>query len=367
MAALASSTAGPDALYQSLIGALGTEAANASKHRDLGDQPGHDGGQQPGLDLRREPESAGGRRPDSARTRSRRHPRRSTPSTSPSSRSSRRCDVGVADISLSQAITQQLNQQEQQHRQPRGAGLVGPVAQQAVRQPGRRHAGAPAVLQASQLTNWQANTQTATSWLGMGNDAVNSVLDDMQSAQTLILQALNQGPKTPPTYQADRQQLPGDQRRPAVHGQHPVSRADPSSPGRRRRARPTTRRATTWGTTTPRPSSSARAAPRVRRPRLPCRVHRVRHRRRQRVLRPDHRHRPAGTGAPTATQLNTALTALDANISTAEQASAVLGNGSIRSPRFGVADHAAHDGPEHPGRLGGRQRGRPSPPSSTRR
>ena len=35
-----------------------------------------------------------------------------------------------------------------------------------------------------------------------------------------------------------------------------------------------------------------------------------------------------GSGTPTATQLNAALTALDANISTAEQASAVLGNGS---------------------------------------
>ena len=35
-----------------------------------------------------------------------------------------------------------------------------------------------------------------------------------------------------------------------------------------------------------------------------------------------------GSGSPTATQLNAALTALDANISTAEQASAVLGNAS---------------------------------------
>src|SRR6185437_7794083 len=35
-----------------------------------------------------------------------------------------------------------------------------------------------------------------------------------------------------------------------------------------------------------------------------------------------------GSGAPTATQLNAALTALDTNISTAEQASAMLGNTS---------------------------------------
>jgi flagellin-like hook-associated protein FlgL len=37
-----------------------------------------------------------------------------------------------------------------------------------------------------------------------------------------------------------------------------------------------------------------------------------------------------GSGTPTATQLNAALNALDANISTAEQASAVLGNGSVQ-------------------------------------
>ncbi len=46
------------------------------------------------------------------------------------------------------------------------------------------------------------------------------------------------------------------------------------------------------------------------------------------VRRPVFAAYQLGSGAPTATQLNTALDALDANIGTAEQASAVLGNGS---------------------------------------
>src|ERR1700677_4756 len=112
---------------------------------------------------------------------SRRPPRRSTPSTNPSSHSCRRCEVGVADITLSQAITQQLNQQEQSI-----ANLEEQVSSgRSLNKPSDNPAAVTQVLQlssqASQLSNWQANAQTATSWLGMGNHALNSVLDDMQS------------------------------------------------------------------------------------------------------------------------------------------------------------------------------------------
>jgi len=79
--------------------------------------------------------------------------------------------VGVADITLSQAITQQLNQQELSI-----ANLEEQVSSgRALNKPSDNPAAVTQVLQlssqASQLSNWQANAQTATSWLGMGNDA----------------------------------------------------------------------------------------------------------------------------------------------------------------------------------------------------
>src|ERR1700734_4066301 len=114
---------------------------------------------------------------------SRPHLRRSTRSTSPSSRSCRRSDVAVADITLSQAITQQLNQQELSI-----ANLEEQVSSgRSLNKPSDNPAAVTQVLQlssqASQLSNWQANAQTATSWLGMGNDALNSVLDDKQRTE----------------------------------------------------------------------------------------------------------------------------------------------------------------------------------------
>ena len=130
--------------------------------------------------------------------------------------------MGVADITLSQAITQQLNQQE-----PSIANLEEQVSSgRSLNKPSDNPAAVTQVLQlssqASQLSNWQANTQTATSWLGMGNDALNSALNDMQSARTLILQALNQGTQNATTYQAAAQQLQGINADLLSTGEHPV-------------------------------------------------------------------------------------------------------------------------------------------------
>src|ERR1700721_311744 len=89
--------------------------------------------------------------------RSRPPPRRSPPSTSPSSRCSRRCGVGVADITLSQAITQQLSQQELSI-----ANLEEQVSSgRSLNKPSDNPAAVTQVLQlssqASQLSNWQGN------------------------------------------------------------------------------------------------------------------------------------------------------------------------------------------------------------------
>ncbi len=266
--------------------------------------------------------------------------------------------MGVADITLSQAITQQLNQQELSI-----ANLEEQVSSgRSLNKPSDNPAAVTQVLQlssqASQLSNWQANAQTASSWLGMGNNALNSVLDDMQSARTLILQTLNQGTQNATTYQAAGQQLQGINAD-LLSTSTLNTRAAPFSPARRPRVRPMTPRATTWATVTRPMSSSAPDPAPVRRRPSPCPVHRS--------------SAPAppaslttlttvigqlGSGTPTATQLNAALTALDANISTAEQASAVLGNGSDQvGGGLSLAHQPAHIRAEHAGRVGGRERG----------
>jgi flagellar hook-associated protein 3 FlgL len=236
--------------------------------------------------------------------------------------------VGVADITLSQAITQQLNQQEQSI-----ANLEEQVSSgRSLNKPSDNPAAVTQVLQlssqASQLSNWQANAQTATSWLGMGNDALNSVLDDMQSARTLILQTLNQGTQNTTTYQAAAQQLQGInadllstantqyEGRPIFAGTSASTQAYDAS-GNYLGNSDTPNVVIGSG-----PGSGQTAALSVPGPS---------------VFGTDGASvfntlstvvGQLGSGTPTATQLNAALTALDANISTAEQASAVLGNGS---------------------------------------
>jgi flagellar hook-associated protein 3 FlgL len=236
--------------------------------------------------------------------------------------------MGVADITLSQAITQQLNQQELSI-----ANLEEQVSSgRSLNKPSDNPAAVTQVLQlssqASQLSNWQANAQTASSWLGMGNNALNSVLDDMQSARTLILQTLNQGTQNATTYQAAAQQLQGInadllstsntqyEGRPIFAGTSASGQAYDASgnylgnsdtpnvvigagPGAGQTA----------ALSVPGPSVFGTGAASVFTT-LTTVIGQL------------------GSGTPTATQLNAALTALDANISTAEQASAVLGNGS---------------------------------------
>lgn len=61
--------------------------------------------------------------------------------------------------------------------------------------------------QASQISSWQANINTAQSWLGTASGTLNSVISAMQSARTLLLQAANQGTQDTTSYKAIGQQL----------------------------------------------------------------------------------------------------------------------------------------------------------------
>ena len=182
--------------------------------------------------------------------------------------------------------------------------------------------------EASQLTSWQANTQIATSWLGMGNNAVNSTLSDMQSTRTLLLQALNQGTQSSTTYQAIASQLQGInanlldtanteyEGRPIFAGTSASSQAYDNAGNYLGNADsptvivgPGSGAGQAVDLSVPGPTVFGTGAANVFTT-LSTVIGQL------------------GSGAPTSTQLNTALTALDANISTAEQASAALGNAS---------------------------------------
>ena len=168
--------------------------------------------------------------------------------------------MGVADITLSQAITPQLNQQELSI-----ANLEEQVSSgRSLNKPSDNPAAVTQVLQlssqASQLSNWQANTQTADLVAGHGEQRP-------EQRPGRHAERPDADPADPQPGDPERDDLsgrgpatPGDQRRPALHGQHPVRgpadlrRHVGIDPGLRRR------RATTWATPT-RPMWSSAPAP----------------------------------------------------------------------------------------------------------
>lgn len=232
----------------------------------------------------------------------------------------------VSDLSLSQAITEQLNQQE---------GSIATLEEQlssgkALNKPSDDPAAVTQVLQlsgqASQLSSWQANTETATSWLGMADNAVNTTLDDLQSAHTLLLQALNQGTQSSTTYQAIAQQLQGInanllstantqyEGRPIFAGTSASTEAfDTAGNYLGNGDTPTVVIGPGQGTgltaslSVPGTTIYGTGAANV-------------------FATLQTTITGLQSGSPTSAQLSTAITALEANITTAEQASAVLGN-----------------------------------------
>jgi flagellar hook-associated protein 3 FlgL len=115
----------------------------------------------------------------------------------------------IANVALAQTLTDQLSAQEGSIAQLQEQLATGHV----LNQPSDNPAAVTQVLaissQASQLTSWQTNADTASSWLGTANNTANDALESMQSAQSLLLQALNQGAQDPTTYQALGAQLQG--------------------------------------------------------------------------------------------------------------------------------------------------------------
>ena len=84
--------------------------------------------------------------------------------------------VTVSNVALAQTLDDQLSAQENSVSQLEQQLATG----QVLNQPSDNPAAVTQVLaltgQASQLTSWQSNADTATSWLGTANNTANSVL-----------------------------------------------------------------------------------------------------------------------------------------------------------------------------------------------
>lgn len=117
--------------------------------------------------------------------------------------------MSISDLALTQTLANQLSTQASNM-----ANLQMQISSgQALNQPSDNPAAVTQVLalssQAAQLTSYQSNAQSATSWLGTANSTANSALQIMSSANTLLLQASSQGSQNSSSYQAIGRQLQG--------------------------------------------------------------------------------------------------------------------------------------------------------------
>jgi len=127
----------------------------------------------------------------------------------PSNPSSRRCDVFIASESFIQTLTNELEQQTSNISDLQLQLSTGQALNRASDNPAAVTQVLALSSQAAQLTSWQNNVQTATSWLGIANSTANNILTTLQSARTLLLQAMNSGTQSSSTYQALGTQLQG--------------------------------------------------------------------------------------------------------------------------------------------------------------
>lgn len=117
--------------------------------------------------------------------------------------------MDISDVAFTQTLMNQLSSQSNGIAQLQEQIASG----QALNQPSDNPAAVTQVLalssQVGQLTSWQTNSDTATSWLAAANSTANSVLESLQSAQSLLLQASNEGAQDATTFQALGSQISG--------------------------------------------------------------------------------------------------------------------------------------------------------------
>lgn len=115
----------------------------------------------------------------------------------------------IASDAFIQTLTRELNQQTSNISDLQLQLATGQALNRASDNPAAVTQVLALSSQATQLTSWQNNVQTATSWLGIANSTANGILSTLQSARTLLLQAMNSGVQSSSTYQALGTQLQG--------------------------------------------------------------------------------------------------------------------------------------------------------------
>ncbi|TAN30995.1 hypothetical protein EPN29_14070 [bacterium] len=236
----------------------------------------------------------------------------------------------ITDTTLIQALTNQLSMQQDSIAQLQMQLASG----QVLNRPSDNPTAVTQVLalssQASQLASWQANAEMAKSWLGTSADAANSVINAMQSARSLLLGAANQGVQDPTSYQAIGSQLQGiitnlRSLSNSQYGDRPIF-AGTSASAQAYDASgnylgnsdaptvvigPGAGAGQTVDLSVPGTALFGSGASSV-------------------FATLSAASNALLTGAPTSAEISTALNALDGNISTAEQASATLGNAALQ-------------------------------------
>lgn len=117
--------------------------------------------------------------------------------------------MNIPQNALSQTLSNQISAQESSIAQLQMQMATG----QALNKPSDNPVAVTQVMtlsnQASQLTSWQNNADMAKSWQSTASSVSNNVLNELQSARTLLLQASNQGAQSSTSYQAIGSQLNG--------------------------------------------------------------------------------------------------------------------------------------------------------------
>ncbi len=117
--------------------------------------------------------------------------------------------MSITTAALTQMLANQLSSQENSISQLQTQIATG----QQLNLPSDNPMAVTQVLslssQASQLISWQSNATLASSWLSTANSTANSVIQSMRSANTLLLQAANQGTQNSTSYQGIGSQLQG--------------------------------------------------------------------------------------------------------------------------------------------------------------
>ncbi|MCU1492021.1 MAG: flagellar hook-associated protein 3 [Acidimicrobiaceae bacterium] len=115
----------------------------------------------------------------------------------------------VADLSLTDTLSGNLNAQEANITQLDAELSSG----NALSKPSDNPVAVVDTLgyerQLSQVSSVQSSASTASSWLGVANNAANSVLNNLSSVRTVVLQALNSGAQNSATYTSMSEQLKG--------------------------------------------------------------------------------------------------------------------------------------------------------------